>query len=108
MKTAEMKQCIDQCVACWRVCTETASDQCLEMGGRHVEPAHFRLMMACAETCRAAATAMMWGVAEHRSVCAACAELCEACAASCAEVGDMEACVDACRRCAESCRRMAG
>jgi len=39
----------------------TAMNYCLEMGGKHTEPAHFRLMMACAEMCRTSAHFMLIG-----------------------------------------------
>ena len=81
---------------------------CLERGGRHAEPTHFRLMMSCVEICRASAHIMLTGSEAHRASCAACAEICNACAESCAPLDGMEACVSACRACAESCRKMAG
>jgi hypothetical protein len=103
----EMQACLDDCLRCYRTCLGEASAHCLEAGGKHVAPDHFRLMMACAEICRALAHFMLIGVPQHKATCRACAEVCEACAASCEEVGDMDECVRACRRCAESCRAMA-
>src|SRR5206468_10759424 len=50
--TKEMNRCIETCLSCYRTCLGTAMNLCLETGGKHVEPAHFRLMMACAEICR--------------------------------------------------------
>lgn len=105
--STEMQACIDDCLRCHGTCLGMAMTHCLETGGRHVEPGHFRLMMACAEICRAAANLMLIGTAHHRRSCALCAEICEDCARSCAELDDMQDCVEACRRCAESCRRMA-
>lgn len=102
-----MQACVDTCLDCHTVCLSTASRHCLEAGGDHVRPVHFRLMMACAEICRTSAAFMSIGVPQHTKVCAVCAEVCEACAESCASVGDMDECVDACRRCAASCREMA-
>jgi len=84
-----------------------AANHCLEAGGEHVEPKHFRLMLACAEICQTSANFMLMSADHYKRVCAICAEICEACARSCEEIGDMQECVDACRRCAESCRRMA-
>ncbi|WP_241047672.1 hypothetical protein [Achromobacter xylosoxidans] len=52
----------------------------LGAGGENVEPAHFRLMLACAETCRTAAQTMLIGIEQHGRICAACAEICRACA----------------------------
>ncbi len=102
-----LQQCIEECLRCHRECVTMASHHCLEVGGRHVEPRHLRLMLACAEICRTSAYFMELGVEQHKRTCAVCAELCEACAKSCEEVGDMAQCVEACRRCAESCRQMA-
>jgi hypothetical protein len=102
-----MQACIDDCLRCHQACFGMASHHCLEVGGKHLEAEHMRLMLACAEICRAAAAVMLTGVEQHKMVCAACAEICEACARSCEAIGDMDSCVEACRRCAESCRRMA-
>jgi len=104
--SADLQACIEECLRCYQTCLGTAMGYCLEQGGRHVAPEHFRLMMACAEICRAAAHVMLTGNDLHRRTCAACAEICEACAEDCAKLGGMEACVTACRRCAESCRKM--
>ena len=105
---SEMKQCIDNCLDCYRTCRETAMYHCLEAGGDHVEPRHFRLMINCADICATSADFMLSNSDLHARICAACAEGCEACAKSCEEIGDMDECVRACRACAESCRRMAG
>lgn len=102
-----MRQCIEECLRCHAACLGEASHHCLEMGGQHVEAHHLRLMLACAEICRATAALMLVGTDLHRRQCAICAELCRACAKSCEEVGEMDECVEACRRCAESCERMA-
>jgi hypothetical protein len=104
----EMQQCIRNCLDCYETCKHESMNHCLEAGGKHVEPTHFRLMSACAEICRTAADVMLTGAELHTRVCAACAEICEACAKNCEDMGDMDRCVAACRRCAESCRRMAG
>lgn len=105
--SAEMRSCIDECLRCYQTCIGEASTHCLEAGGQHVAPEHFRLMMACGEICRTSAHFMLIGLPEHKHVCRACAEVCEACAKSCEQVGDMQDCAEQCRRCAESCRRMA-
>jgi hypothetical protein len=102
-----MDKCIEKCLYCFRTCLEQAMRHCLERGGKHVEPHHFRLMVNCAGICQTAAEFMLSGSDLHRKVCAACADVCEACAQSCKEVGRMEECVDACQECAESCRQMA-
>ncbi|MBP1857291.1 four-helix bundle copper-binding protein [Rhizobium herbae] len=103
----EMKACVDNCLACYRECLLMAMGHCLEMGGKHTEPQHFKLMMACAEICRTSAHFMLIGSEHHKHVCGQCAEICAQCAEDCERVGDMESCVGACRRCAESCTKMA-
>ena len=105
--SAEMKACIDACLDCYKACLGTAMHHCLETGGKHTEPKHFRLMSACAEICRTSAHFMLIGSEHHRHVCRECAEICTECANDCERIGDMDECVEACRRCAESCRKMA-
>jgi hypothetical protein len=106
-QSPDMQACIDACLKCYSVCLGMAMNHCLEAGGKHVEPRHFRLMMACAEICRTSAHFMLIGTEHHRHTCRECAEICEECAADCERVGDMEDCVKACRACAEQCRKMA-
>jgi hypothetical protein len=105
--SAEMQQCVDECLRCYGVCLGTAMHHCLETGGDHVAPPHFRLMMACAEICRTSAHFMLIGSPHHKHTCRECAEICEECAADCERLGGIEECVQACRRCAERCRAMA-
>ena len=103
----EMQRCIDECQKCHATCLSMASTHCLEVGGKHVEPVHFRTMLDCAEICATAANFMLRNSHLHTAICAACATVCTECARSCEEVGDMDECVKACRRCAESCGKMA-
>jgi hypothetical protein len=102
-----MQSCIDMCNRCAQTCLQTAMNQCLEMGGRHVEPEHFRLMINCAEICQLSARFMLSSSPFHTRTCEVCAEICEACAKDCASIGDMDECVSICRQCAESCKQMA-
>jgi hypothetical protein len=108
MPSAALQACIDDCLRCYRTCLSMAMSHCLELGGKHVEPAHFRLMSACAETCRTSAHMMMIGTRHHVHLCRICAEICTECADDCERLGDMSDCVAACRRCAEACRAMVG
>lgn len=103
----EMQECIDSCLTCYRVCTSTAMNHCLEAGGEHSEPLHFKLMIACAEICQTSAHFMLIGSPHHKHLCRECAEICFECARDCERIGDMRDCVMACRNCAESCSRMA-
>ena len=100
------RECIEQCLRCHAICLATAMTECLETGGDHVRPQHFRLMMDCAAACEFAADLMAHKSQFHRQSCALCAEICETCANDCAGMSGMEACVAACRACAQSCRAM--
>ncbi|MBB4185113.1 four-helix bundle copper-binding protein [Sinorhizobium terangae] len=102
-----MQACIDNCLDCYSVCLSTAMNHCLQAGGEHTEPAHFRLMAACAEISRTAAHFMLIGSPHHPHLCRECAEISTECAKDCERIGDMTECADACWRCAESCRQMA-
>jgi hypothetical protein len=102
-----MRACIDACLDCYKVCLSTAMTHCLESGGKHVEPKHFRLMMACVEICRTSAHFMLVGSPHHKHTCGECAEICMECADDCARLDGMEACVAACRKCGDECRKMA-
>jgi hypothetical protein len=103
----EMQACIGNCLTCYSTCLGTAMNHCLEVGGQHTEPEHFRLMMACAEICRTSAHFMLIGTPHHKHTCRECAEICAECAKDCERLGDMDECVRACGVCAESCRKMA-
>jgi hypothetical protein len=99
--------CIKNCSMCSETCYKMAMNHCLQMGGKHVEPEHFKLMLNCAKICETSACLQLSGSAFSAQLCKVCAEICEACAQSCESVGDMDECVSACRKCAESCREMA-
>ncbi len=104
-----MRECIRNCTQCHDICLETSA-YCLQMGGKHAEAAHLRLLLDCAEICQTSANFMLRGSDLHQRTCAICAEICERCAQDCEQFGDdarMRACADMCYRCAESCRRMA-
>jgi hypothetical protein len=103
----KMKACIENCLNCYQACLGAAMTHCLHVGGKHTEPKHFRLMMACAEICRTSAHFMLIGSEHHRHVCRECAEICRECADDCERIGDMQDCVEACRRCDQSCQEMA-
>lgn len=107
MQSPGMQECIDACLACHQSCLQMAMNHCLQAGGQHTEPEHFKLMINCAEICQTSANFMLSGSAHHAVICNACAQICEACADSCEQIGDMDACVQACRRCADSCNQMA-
>ena len=105
-----MQACIEHCFDCHKTCLSELSLHCLEMGGAHVEPHHFRLMMDCAQICGVAADFMLCGSKHHPHICAECAEcadICRDCAASCENIEGMETCAAKCRKCETTCRQMA-
>ncbi|TRW15109.1 four-helix bundle copper-binding protein [Glacieibacterium frigidum] len=102
-----IQACIEACNRCHGSCLAMAFNHCLDQGGDHVAPPHFRLMADCAQICATAADFMLRSSVHHAAICAACADVCDACADSCEGLDGMEDCVAACRACAESCRAMA-
>jgi hypothetical protein len=104
----QMKNCIHECWECRDICQDTLYNHCLQMGGRHVEAGHVKLMADCIDACQAAADFMRRCSQMHSSMCMACADICEACAESCGQIGgeEMQRCAEACRTCADSCRKM--
>lgn len=107
-RQAEAELCIEACRTCHEVCLRTALDHCLELGGEHVEPKHFRLMLNCAEVCHAAANLLLSRSVFAAQLCALCADICEACADSCEQIGQMADCVQACRQAVQQCRHVSG
>ena len=104
----ETLACIYACLACHKICLATAMTHCLEMGGEHIEPQHFRRMMDCASICATAADFMSHKSQFHKELCGLCASVCEVCAEDCDKLAGMEDCARACRECAHHCRMMAG
>lgn len=108
--SSETQPCIDECTRCYNVCLTTVS-HCLELGGKHADPAHIGLLLDCAEICQTSANLMLRGSERHRLICGVCADICRACAEACERIagGDqmMKDCAEQCRRGAESCERMA-
>lgn len=102
-----MESCIQACNQCHQICLQTAMNYCLNTGGKHVEPEHFRLIMSCAEICQTSANFQLSNSSFSNRLCAVCAEVCEACAADCRRIGGMDECVQACENCSASCRQMA-
>lgn len=103
----EIKACIDECLRCHKACLSEAMNHCLEAGGPHLEPHHFRLLMSCAEVCQTSANFALMNSPFHGALCGVCAQVCEACAESCEEVEGMAHCAATCRKCAHSCSSMA-
>jgi hypothetical protein len=87
-----MQECLDNCLACYRTCFSMATTHCLEMGGEHVAPEHFRLMLLCAEICETSAKFLMSNSDLHKETCRVCATVCADCADDCQRGGDMGEC----------------
>lgn len=105
-----MRECADNCMACYASCTHTAS-HCMKKGGRHSEPMHITMMVDCARICATSADFLLRHSMQHKDVCRVCAAMCRACEKDCRTFADdpmMLECAEACRKCAESCERMAG
>jgi hypothetical protein len=105
----QMQDCINECLTCHSICLETVT-HCLQMGGKHAEASHIRLLLDCAEICQTSANFMLRGSELHNRTCSVCAEICARCADECERIGAgdelMMRCAEACRRCAQSCQSM--
>ncbi len=110
MITPEMRECIQMCLECERICTETIT-HCLTMGGEHASATHIGLLMDCVDICHVSARYMLRGSSRHVDTCELCSTVCRACSDECSRMagGDetMRQCADVCNRCAEHCRHMA-
>ncbi|MCG3204936.1 MAG: hypothetical protein KCHDKBKB_01653 [Elusimicrobia bacterium] len=106
----EVRQCIQNCLDCFRICEETAA-HCLAIGGKHAEASHIQVLQDCADICKTSAGFMARNSDRHGQTCGVCAKVCQECAESWEQMagGDslMKQCADACRRCAQSCQSMA-
>jgi hypothetical protein len=104
----DIQQCIQTCIECHRICTETIV-HCLAKGGRHADVGHIRLLADCADICHTSAEFMMRRSDLHTGVCMVCADVCDRCAHDCDGLKDderMAVCAAICRQCAQSCRDM--
>lgn len=101
----QRKKSIQSLWDCRNECQETLYNRCLEMGGRHVEERHVKLMLDCIAICQTAADFMTRHSSMCEEICTACAKICEACAESCERIdgAEMKRCAEACRLCAQHC-----
>jgi hypothetical protein len=104
----EVRQCIQDCLDCFRTCNQTLI-RCLGMDGRHAEMEHLNLIMDCARICNTNADFMLRNSTYYPQTCGLTADICSECADICDRFEDdfMKECASVCRRCAESCREMA-
>src|SRR5215213_8485309 len=89
----DLQACIEACARCHEICEHMLFSHCAELGGKHVEAEHLKLMADCVQICAIAADFMSRGSPRHLLTCGACAEICGACADDCERIGDMEDCV---------------
>lgn len=108
--SGEMHECMDLCLACHRVCTETAS-HVLHGGSQHSESNHLVALLDCAQSCLVHADFMARRSPHHADLATACAEICKTCADLCEQHADqdgmMQRCAEICRQCERSSRQMA-
>jgi hypothetical protein len=104
----EVRECIQDCLDCFRICNETTM-RCLSLGGKHSESEHLNLLMDCARICNTNAEFMLRNSTYYPQTCGLTADICDECADTCDRFDDdfMKECSSVCRRCAESCREMA-
>lgn len=108
--SSDMRECVDLCFECHKVCTETAS-HVLHGGSKHSESNHLVSLLDCAQICIAHADFMVRRSPNHADLAKACADICKTCADLCEQHADkdgmMQRCAQICRRCEQSCRQMA-
>ena len=104
-----MRQCLENCQDCHRICTETVA-HVLHGGGHHAESKHLVALLDCAQMCGLSVDFMARQSPHHTHICRECAEICSDCATLCETHSDadgqMKRCADACRRCANTCEEM--
>lgn len=104
----EVKECIQDSLDCYKICTETSA-RCLKMGGKHADIEHINLIVDCSKMCNLNADFMLRNSSYYPQTCGITADICDECADTCDRFEDdfMKECASVCRRCAESCREMA-
>lgn len=106
--TTEMQECMDDCMACHRMCMQTMT-YCMMMGGDFMEGSCMRMLQDCAEMCMTCEKFMINGSEMCGKVCGLCAEMCKTCAMECEKFpndAQMMACAKMLRECAASCEMM--
>ena len=64
------QDCVEAALHCHKTCLGMAMTHCLDEGGEHVAPQHFRLMIDCAAICATAADFIMHKSQFHRQMAA--------------------------------------
>ena len=102
--SAQVQDTIAKLRDCHAMCHGMAMTHCLEEGGPHVRPQHFRLMLDCAQLCATTADFLERKSQFHTGLCGLCADVNETCAEDCEQLDGMDDCVTACRAAAQACR----
>jgi hypothetical protein len=100
----KMEECIENCMNCFRMCTETAIHSLNTEQAEHVV-----MLLDCAEICNLSAAFMMRNSERHKATCQACATICNEAAEIFEDSEDMQYQNAAAimRKCADSCTMMA-
>ncbi len=103
------QECIDLCWTARTECQKTFFSHCLEMGGKHVESNHVRVLTDCIAICQLTADSLVRESPVYAALAAACAAICEACAESCdaIETETMRQVGAHCRAAAHACHTLA-
>ena len=105
--TSSLKQCIQTCLECHRLCQQFAERYCVTSNGLLSEPSHIRQLRFCAGVCQTTVQTMISRADVNYLTCHLCAQSCCRCADACQPIEGMEDCVQACLVCAESCDKHA-
>lgn len=107
--TPEMRQCLENCIACHLLCIETMA-HVMHGGHVHSEVTHLTALQDCAQICMLHADFMMRRSPHQAQIAEECADICDRCARLCEEHqdrdGEMKRCGEACRKCQISCAMM--
>jgi hypothetical protein len=104
MSQVEIQQCIQDCLNCQQVCSQTAdADQ--QSGGDHAKPEHVQMLQDCAELCMTTAHFLQHGSALGGYLCQATAQVTDICSNECDQMGDTD-CANACRNASWSCNQL--
>ena len=104
---SSLKQCIQTCLECHRLCQQSAERYRVTSHGLLSEPPHIRQLRFCAGVCQATAQIMLSRSGMNHHTFRLCAQSCCRCADGCEQIEGLEDCVQACLVCAESCSQQA-
>lgn len=106
MRNESLVKTLNNCIAHCNWC----ADACLDEDNVKKMAECIRLDRICAETCKAAAQAVVSNAkTDVSALIKACQTICEKCGEECAkhETDHCKACAEACKKCADACREYA-